>query len=126
MTEKQILDEQTKQDIGDASVKQIKMITKMIIEYARALNGGTINSTEMMLLGTNVISAGWAIISRSNDYDGLDVDTRIAVIKAIKASVDSVVEKVYLNPEVVAQQVAKAALESASRDPKLKSFKGTK
>ena len=126
MTEEQKLDEETKQQVGDASIKQIQQIAHMVKEYIRALNGGTINSTELFILGTNTILAGYQLISRSNDMDLLDVDTRISTIKAVQATIQQVIDKVYLNPEVVAGMVAHAAIDSAKRNGVGKSFKQKK
>ena len=125
MAEELKIDEETKQALGDASLKRIGIISHMVKEYFRALNG-TLNSTEFMSIGMDCVQAGLQLISRSNDMDNLNVDQRIATMSGIKALIDSIFDKVYTNPEVVANMVAKAAVESASRDPKLKSFKQKK
>ena len=44
-----------------------------------------------------------------------DVDTRIAIMNATLNVVINVLNKVYLDPKVVAGQVAQAAIESAKR-----------
>lgn len=109
-----IIDEETAQKLGDASINRIKMIQKMVKEYYRALNG-TINSLEMYQLGVDTILAGFGLISRSNDMEEYDVDSRIAIMNASLNVVINVLNKVYLDPSVVAGQVAQAALESAQR-----------
>ena len=126
MAEEQKLDDQTKQELGNASIKRIEIISHMIKEYFRALNDGKLNSFEFMAIGMDTVLAGYQLISRSNDMDMLDVDTRIATMKAITNSIQQVLEKVYLNPEVVAGMVAQAAIESAKRDGVGKSFKQKK
>lgn len=122
MTEEQKIDDQAKQELADASMKQIQQIAKMVKEYHRAIYG-SINSTELYVLGVNTIMAGLQMISRSNDMDMLDVDTRIATMKATMATIQQVLDKVYLNPEVVAGMVAQAALETAKRDGLMKNKK---
>jgi hypothetical protein len=109
-----IIDEETAQKLGDASVNRIKMIQKMVKEYYRAING-SINSLEMYQLGVDAILAGFGLISRSNDMEEYDVDTRISIMNASLNVVINVLNKVYLDPKVVAGQVAQAALESAQR-----------
>ena len=122
MTEERKIDDQAKQELADASMKQIQQIAKMVKEYHRAIYG-SINSTELYVLGVNTIMAGLQMISRSNDMDMLDVDTRIATMKATMATIQQVLDKVYLNPEVVAGMVAQAALETAKRDGLMKNKK---
>ena len=109
-----VIDEETAKKLGDASINRIKMIQKMVKEYYRALNG-SINSLEMYQLGIDAILAGFGLISRSNDMEEYDVDTRISIINASLNVVINVLNKVYLDPKVVAGQVAQAALESAQR-----------
>ena len=109
-----VIDEETAKKLGDASISRIAMIQKMVKEYFRAING-SINATEMYQLGVDSILAGFGLISRSNDMEEYDVDTRISIINASLNVVVNVLNKVYLNPEVVAGQVAKASLEAAKR-----------
>lgn len=109
-----IVDDETAQKLGDASLQRIKQIAKMSKEYYRAVNG-SINSLEMYQLGIDTIVAGFQLVSRSADMDELDVDGRINNMNATLNIIINMVNKVYLNPEVVAGQVAKAALESAQR-----------
>lgn len=126
MTEEQKLDDKTKQELGDASIKRIEIIAHLIKEYFRALNDGKMNSFEFMAIGMDTVLAGYQLISRSNDMDMLDVDTRIATMKAVSSSIQQVLDRVYLNPEVVAGMVAQAAIESAKRDGVLKGKKSGK
>jgi len=107
--------EKAKQDMADASIIRINMINKMVRETFRAIHG-TISSTEMMAIGMDTVMAGLSLMSKSNDMDLLDVDGRIATMKAIQATINGIMEKLYLNPEVVAGMVGKAAMETASRD----------
>lgn len=111
----QLVDKDTAEKLGQASINRIKMIDKMAREYARTINGGTINHLEMFQVGMDTILAGFSIISRSNDYAEYDVDERITIINSALTTIIGVLNKVYLNPEVVAGQVAKASLESAKR-----------
>ena len=109
-----VIDAETAQKLGDASLNRIKQIAKMAKEYYRALNG-SLNSTEFYQLGVDTILAGFQLVSRSNDMEEYDVDTRIAIMNATLNVVINVLNKVYLDPKVVAGQVAQAALESAKR-----------
>lgn len=109
------LTEETKQEIGDASLQRMSIIYKMVREYFRALNNGTLNSMEFTAVGIDTCLAGLQLISRSNDMDMLDVDQRISIMKAIQATINSVIEKVYLNPEVASKMVAQAAMEATQR-----------
>jgi len=109
-----VIDEETAQKLGDASISRIKMIQKMVKEYYRALNG-SINSLEMYQLGVDTVLAGFGLISRSNDMEEYDIDSRIAIMNASLNVVINVLNKVYLDPKVVAGQVAQASLESAQR-----------
>lgn len=110
------VDDETAQKLGDSSLNRIKMFSKMCKEYVRALNDGHINSLEMFQTGMDMIIAGFGLISRSNDMDNLDVKERITSINAALSTVIGVLNKVYLNPEVVASQVAKASMETAERN----------
>ena len=107
------LSEETKQQLGDASIARINQIAKMVKEYYRCLNEN-LNSLEMYAIGMDCILAGWSLIGRSNDMDMLDVDGRIAIAKASMETINKVIEKVYCNPEVVAGMVAKAAMHSVT------------
>lgn len=109
-----LIDDETAQKLGDASLQRIKQIAKMSKEYYRAVNG-SINSLEMYQLGVDTIVAGFQLVSRSADMDELDVEERINSMNATLNIIINMVNKVYLNPEVVAGQVAKASLESAQR-----------
>ena len=110
-----VIDEDTAQKLGEASLNRIKMFGKMCKEYVRATNNGHINSLEMFQTGIDMIVAGFGLISRSNDMDELGVDERIRNINAALTTVINLLNKVYLNPDVVANQVAQAAVESAQR-----------
>ena len=110
-----VIDADTAQKLGEASLSRIKMFEKMCKEHARILNGGTINSLEMFQVGMDMIVGGFGLISRSNDMDELGVQERIQCINAALSTIINLVNKVYLNPEVVAGQVAKASIESAKR-----------
>ena len=109
-----VIDEETAKKLGDASLNRIKQIAKMAKEYYRALNG-SLNATEFYQLGVDTILAGFQLVSRSNDMEEHDVDTRIAIMNATLNVVINVLNKVYLDPKVVAGQVAQAAMESAKR-----------
>jgi len=115
MSMEQFIDGETAQKLGEASLNRIQMIDKMAREYARAMNGGSINSLELFQVGMDTILAGFSIISRSNDYAEYGVDQRIQIINSALSTIINVLNKVYLNPEVVAGQVAQAALKSAKR-----------
>ena len=110
-----VIDDETTKKLGEASLNRIQMVAKMAKEYFRALNGGTISSLEFYQLGVDTILAGFQLVSRSMDMDELNVDQRINLTNATLNTVLNVLNKVYLNPEVVANQVAQAALESATR-----------
>lgn len=107
------LNDETKQQLGDASLKRINIIAKMVKEYFRCINEN-LSSVEMYAIGMDCILAGWSLIGRSNDMDLLDVDGRIAIAKASMETINKVVEKVYCNPEVVAGMVAQAAMHEVS------------
>jgi len=115
MSMEQFIDNDTAQKLGDASLNRIKMIDKMAREYARAMNGGNINSIELFQVGMDTILAGFSIISRSNDYAEYNVDQRIQIMNSALSTIINVLNKVYLNPEVVAAQVAQASISSAKR-----------
>lgn len=106
--------EEAVQRMGDQAVKRIEMIAKMVKEYYRAIHG-TINSLEFYQLGMDTIVAGLSLISRSNDMDELSVDERITTMNASLNTIIGLMNKVYLNPEVVANQVAQASIEAAKR-----------
>ena len=110
-----MVDDETAQKLGDASLNRIKMFGKMCKEYTRAMNNGHINSLEMFQTGMDMVIAGFGLISRSNDMDELNVDERINSINAALSTIINVLNKVYLDPKVVAGQVAQAAMESAKR-----------
>jgi hypothetical protein len=109
-----LIDDETAQKLGDASLQRINRISHMAKEYFRALNG-TINSIEMYQLGIDTVVAGLQLVSRSADMDELDVEARIKSMNATLNIIVNLVNKIYLNPDVVAGQVAKAAMESAQR-----------
>ena len=50
-----VVDADTAQKLGDASLSRIKMFSKMCKEYVRALNGGRINSLEVFQCGMDMI-----------------------------------------------------------------------
>lgn len=110
-----IIDDETAAKLGSASLSRIDQIAKMAKEYYRAING-TINSLEMYQIGVDTIMAGFKLVSRSNDMDEMDVDTRINIMNATLSVIVNVLNKVYLDPQVVAGQVAQAAVESAKRN----------
>ena len=60
-----VVDADTAQKLGDASLSRIKMFSKMCKEYVRALNGGHINSLEGGRFDV-VLSLHMVIASRSN------------------------------------------------------------
>lgn len=64
--------------------------------------------------------AGAQLVSRSMDMDELSIEQRITMMNATLNVFINVLNKVYLDPNVVAGQVAKAALESAQRKGVLK------
>lgn len=111
----ELIDEETIKKLGDASLSRIQQIAKMAKEYYRALNG-SINSTEMYQIGVDTMLAGAQLVSRSMDMDELNIDQRISMMNATLNVFINVLNKVYLDPNVVAGQVAKAALESAQRN----------
>lgn len=111
----EFVDGETAQKLGEASLNRINMIDKMAREYARAMNGGSINSFELFQVGMDTILAGFSIISRSNDYAEYGVDQRIQIINSALSTIINVLNKVYLNPEVVAGQVAQASIKAAKR-----------
>lgn len=111
----EFVDAETAQKLGESSLNRINMIDKMAREYARAMNGGSINSFELFQVGMDTILAGFSIISRSNDYAEYGVDQRIQIINSALSTIINVLNKVYLNPEVVAGQVAQASLKAAKR-----------
>lgn len=111
----EFVDGETAQKLGEASLNRINMIDKMAREYARAMNGGSINSLELFQVGMDTILAGFSIISRSNDYAEYGVDQRIQIINSALSTIINVLNKVYLNPEVVAGQVAQASIKAAKR-----------
>lgn len=115
----ELIDEETIKKLGDASLSRIQQIAKMAKEYYRALNG-SINSTEMYQIGVDTMLAGAQLVSRSMDMDELNIDQRISMMNATLNVFINVLNKVYLDPNVVAGQVAKAALESAQRKGVLK------
>lgn len=115
----ELIDEETIKKLGDASLSRIQQIAKMAKEYYRALNG-SINSTEMYQIGVDTMLAGAQLVSRSMDMDELNIDQRISMMNATLNVFINVLNKVYLDPNVVAGQVAKAALESAQRNGVLK------
>lgn len=115
----ELIDEETIKKLGDASLSRIQQIAKMAKEYYRALNG-SINSTEMYQIGVDTMLAGAQLVSRSMDMDELNIDQRISLMNATLNVFINVLNKVYLDPNVVAGQVAKAALESAQRNGVLK------
>ena len=110
-----VVDNDTAQKLGDASLSRIKMFSKMCKEYVRALNGGHINSLEVFQCGMDMIVAGFGLISRSNDMDELNVQERIECMNSSLTTIINLLNRVYLDPQVVAGQVAQAALESARR-----------
>lgn len=110
----EMIDDETAQKLGDASLTRIKQIAKMSKEYYRAIYGN-INSNDFYQLGMDTIVAGFTLISRSMDMDELNVEERIALMNSTLTTIISMLNKVYLNPEVVANQVAQAALKSAQR-----------
>lgn len=111
----EFVDGETAQKLGEASLNRINMIDKMAREYARAMNGGSINSFELFQVGMDTILAGFSIISRSNDYAEYGVDQRIQIINSALSTIINVLNRVYLNPEVVAGQVAQASIKAAKR-----------
>lgn len=111
----EFVDGETAQKLGEASLNRINMIDKMAREYARAMNGGSINSLELFQVGMDTVLAGFSIISRSNDYAEYGVDQRIQIINSALSTIINVLNKVYLNPEVVAGQVAQASIKAAKR-----------
>lgn len=111
----EFVDGETAQKLGEASLNRINMIDKMAREYARAMNGGSINSMELFQVGMDTVLAGFSIISRSNDYAEYGVDQRIQIINSALSTIINVLNKVYLNPEVVAGQVAQASIKAAKR-----------
>ena len=111
----EFVDGETAQKLGEASLNRINMIDKMAREYARAMNGGSINSLELFQVGMDTVLAGFSIISRSNDYAEYGVDQRIQIINSALSTILNVLNKVYLNPEVVAGQVAQASIKAAKR-----------
>ena len=111
----EFVDGETAQKLGESSLNRINMIDKMAREYARAMNGGSINSFELFQVGMDTILAGFSIISRSNDYAEYGVDQRIQIINSALSTIINVLNKVYLNPEVVAGQVAQASIKAAKR-----------
>lgn len=111
----ELIDEETIKKLGDASLSRIQQIAKMAKEYYRALNG-SINSTEMYQIGVDTMLAGAQLVSRSMDMDELNIEQRISMMNATLNVFINVLNKVYLDPNVVAGQVAKAALESAQRN----------
>ena len=111
----EFVDGETAQKLGEASLNRINMIDKMAREYARAMNGGSINSLELFQVGMDTVLAGFSIISRSNDYAEYGVDQRIQIINSALSTIINVLNKVYLNPEVVAGQVAQASVKAAKR-----------
>lgn len=115
----ELIDEETIKKLGDASLSRIQQIAKMAKEYYRALNG-SINSTEMYQIGVDTMLAGAQLVSRSMDMDELNIEQRISMMNATLNVFINVLNKVYLDPNVVAGQVAKAALESAQRNGVLK------
>lgn len=115
----ELIDEETIKKLGDASLSRIQQIAKMAKEYYRALNG-SINSTEMYQIGVDTMLAGAQLVSRSMDMDELNIEQRISMMNATLNVFINVLNKVYLDPNVVAGQVAKAALESAQRKGVLK------
>lgn len=110
-----VFDDETTKKLGEASLNRINMVAKMAKEYFRALNGGRISSFELFQVGIDTILAGFQLVSRSHDMDELNVDERIKSVNATLNTVLNVLNKVYLNPEVVANQVAQAALEAVKR-----------
>lgn len=115
----ELIDEDTIQKLGDASIQRINRIRSMVKEYFRALNG-SINSLEMYQIGVDTMLAGAQLVSRSMDMDELSIEQRITMMNATLNVFINVLNKVYLDPNVVAGQVAKAALESAQRKGVLK------
>lgn len=120
---KELVSDEIKQELGEASLKRISIIYNLVKEYFRAINNGTMSALEFTMVGMDVVQAGLQLISRSNDMDNADVDTRIETMTAMKALVNNIFDKVYLNPEVVAGQVAKANIESLERKGLFKNLK---
>ena len=116
----QVIDDETTQKLGEASLSRIKQIARMAKEYYRAISGN-LTSNDFYLLGMDTMLAGVALIERSMTMDNLDVDERIGLMNSSITVFLNVLNKVYLNPEVVANQVAKASLETAQRSGKFNS-----
>ena len=113
----QVIDNETAQKLGEASISRITKIAKLTKEYYRALSGN-LTSNDFYLLGLDTMLAGATLLERSMTMDNLGVEERISLMNSALTVFLNVMNKVYLNPEVVANQVAKASIETAQRSGK--------